>query len=91
MMFLPSLFRSSPDLNGDVLHSLIGLPSTLRVSKAHVAVLQIHVCCRYGHIHALIFDPLLSVTPQPFMLLPYALSLSRSVCSVSMHSALRFT
>ncbi|CAI5510831.1 unnamed protein product [Closterium sp. Naga37s-1] len=29
------------DLNGDVLHSIIGLPSTLRVAKAHVAKLEI--------------------------------------------------
>ncbi|CAI7881380.1 unnamed protein product, partial [Closterium sp. NIES-53] len=28
-------------LNGDVLHSIIGLPSTLRVAKAHVAKLEI--------------------------------------------------
>ncbi|CAI5977570.1 unnamed protein product [Closterium sp. NIES-64] len=32
---------SNLDLNGDVLHSIIGLPSTLRVAKAHVAKLEI--------------------------------------------------
>ncbi|GJP37722.1 hypothetical protein CLOM_g22146 [Closterium sp. NIES-68] len=32
---------SNLDLNGDVLHSIIGLPSTLRVAQAHVAKLEI--------------------------------------------------